>query len=85
MFSKDAKIKAANSQLDRGTLLRLSLRATRGARNPNLQVSLRMRRKYVASISFGLPLRMNGMHRTQFDHVCFDYLLLTHSDGAKAF
>ena len=45
--------------------------------NPNLQVSLRMRRKYVASISFGLPLRMNGMHRTQFDHVCFLSLFLS--------
>ena len=77
MFSKDAKIKAANSQLDRGTLLRLSLRATRGARHPYLQVLLRMRRKYVASISFGLPLRMNGMHRTQFDHVCFLSLFLS--------
>ena len=24
--------------------------------------------------SFGLPLRMNGMHKTQFDHRCFDLL-----------
>ena len=63
VFSKDAKIKAANSQLDRGTLLRLSLRATRGARNPNLQVLLRMRRKYVASISFGLPEWMECTER----------------------
>ena len=31
---------------------------------------LRMRRTYVAS--FGLPLRMNGMHRTQFDHTHLD-------------
>ena len=30
---------------------------------------LRMRRMYVASSClFGLPLRMNGMRRTQFDH-----------------
>ena len=43
-------VQAENSQLDRGTLLRLSLWATRGARNPNLQVLLRMRRMHVASI-----------------------------------
>ena len=24
--------------------------------------------------SFGLPLRMNGKHKTQFDHACFDLL-----------
>ena len=29
---------------------------------------LRMRRMYVTSISFGLPLRMNGMPKSQFDH-----------------
>ena len=29
---------------------------------------LRMRRMYVASISFGLPLRMNGMPKSQFAH-----------------
>ena len=23
--------------------------------------------------SFGLPLRMHGMHRTQFDHACLDH------------
>ena len=27
-----------------------------------------MRRVYVASISFGRPLRMNGMPKSQFDH-----------------
>ena len=26
--------------------------------------------------SFGLPLTMNGMHRTQFDHACLDLLSL---------
>ena len=34
---------------------------------------LRMRRMYVANIIlFGLPLRMNGMHVTQFDHMRLD-------------
>ena len=35
-----------------------------------------IRRMYVASIRFGLPLRMNGMHKTQFDHARFDLLPL---------
>ena len=26
--------------------------------------------------SFGLPLRMNGMHKMQFDHVCINLLPL---------
>ena len=43
---------------------------TRGARNPNLQ--LIMHASHVCSQhSFGLPLRVNGMHRAQFDHACF--------------
>ena len=25
--------------------------------------------------SFGIPLRMNGIHRTLFDHACFDHLI----------
>ena len=29
--------------------------------------------------SFGLPPRMNGMHRKQFDHVCLDLRVLTSS------
>ena len=33
-------------------------------------------RMYVASISFGLPPRMNGMHRTQFYHERLDPLSL---------
>ena len=31
-------------------------------------------RMYVASITFGLPLKMNGMHRTQFYHERLDLL-----------
>ena len=47
-----------------GTLLQ----ATRGARNPNLQVVITHASHVCNQHSFGLPLRMNGMHRTQFDH-----------------
>ena len=50
-------------------------RATRGARNPNLQVIAYARHEYTQH-SFGLPLRMNGMHRTQFDHARLDLLSL---------
>ena len=41
---------------------------TRGAHNPNLQVVIIMHASYLCSQhSFGLPLRINGMHRTQFE------------------
>ena len=40
---------------------------------------LRMRRMYV-----GLPLRMNGMRKTQFDHLSRE-TYGKHSVGAKAF
>ena len=33
-------------------------------------------RMYVVSFRFGLPLRMNGMHRTQFHHLRLDLLSL---------
>ena len=40
---------------------------TRGARNPNLQVVIITHAPYLCSQhSFGLPLRINGMHRMQF-------------------
>ena len=42
---------------------------TRGARNPNLQVVIITHASHVCSQHlFGLPLKMNRMHRTQFDH-----------------
>ena len=49
------------------------MRATREAHNPNLQVVIIwMHRMYICSQilqhSFGLALRMNGIHRMQFDH-----------------
>ena len=50
------------------------LRATRGARNPNVQVVITHASLVCSQLSFGLPLRMNRMHRTQFDHACFDRL-----------
>ena len=46
---------------------------------PSILISrllIRMRRMYVASIRFGLPLRMNGMYRTQFEQECLDLLPL---------
>ena len=42
------------------TLLRLK----RGARNPNLQVVITHASRVCNQHSFGLPLRMNGMHGT---------------------
>ena len=48
--------------------------ATRGAHNPNLQVVIMHALHVCGQHSFGLPLRMNGMHKTQFDHARFDFL-----------
>ena len=53
-----------------------SLRATRGARSPNLQVVITHASHVCSQRSFGLPLRMNGMRRTQFDHAPLDILSL---------
>ena len=52
------------------------LRATRGARNPNLQVVVTHASHVCSQHSFGLPLRMNGMHITQYDHARLDLLSL---------
>ena len=52
------------------------LRATRGAHNPNLEVVITYALHLCSQHLFGLPLRMNGMHRMQFHHVCFDLLPL---------
>ena len=43
----------------------LFLRATRGAGNPNLQVVITHASHVCTQHSFGLPLRMNGMPKTQ--------------------
>ena len=52
------------------------LQATRGARNPNLQVVITHASHVCSQHSFGLALRMYGMHKTQFDHARSDLLLL---------
>ena len=46
--------------------------ATRGAHNPNLQVVITYASHVCSQHTFRLPLRMNGMHRTQLDHVRLD-------------
>ena len=56
--------------------IKLLLRATRGARNPNLEVVITRASHVYSQHSFGLPLRMNGMHITQFDHARLDLLSL---------
>ena len=52
------------------------MRETRGARRPNLQVVITHASHVCSQLSFGLPLMMNGMHRTHFDHVRLDLLSL---------
>ena len=64
-----------------GTVNRLcvffpKLQATRGARNPNLQVVITHAPHVCRQHSFGLPLRTNGMHRTHFDHARLEILSL---------
>ena len=46
------------------------------AHNPNLQVVITHASHVCDQHSFGFPLRMNGMHRIQFDHARFDLLPL---------
>ena len=50
------------------------LRAKRGARYPNLQVVITHASHACSQHSFGLLLRMNGMHQTQFDRARFNLL-----------
>ena len=50
------------------------LRATRGVRSPNLQVVITHVWHVCSQHSFGHPLRMYEMHRTQFDHAHLDLL-----------
>ena len=44
------------------------------ARNPNLQVVIKHALLVCSQYSFGLQLRMNGMHRMRFDHFPLDLL-----------
>ena len=43
--------------------------------NPNLQVDITHASHVRSQYSFGLPLRMNGIHRTHFDHARLDNLV----------
>ena len=52
------------------------LQATKGAHNPNLQVVIKHVSHVFSQHSFGLPLRMDRMRETQFDHMRFHLLLL---------
>ena len=52
------------------------LRAARAVYNPNVQVIIRHASHVCSQHSFGLPLRMYGMHRTHFDHAYLDLLSL---------
>ena len=47
---------------------------TRRARNPNLKVVITHTSHVCSQHLFGLPLRMNGVHRTQFDHSSLELL-----------
>ena len=46
------------------------------ARNRNLQVIITHASHPCSQHSFGIPLRMYGMHKTHFDHACLDLLSL---------
>ena len=46
------------------------------ARSLNLQVVIKHALQVCSQYSFGLQLRMNRMHRMQFDHVRLDLLSL---------
>ena len=50
--------------------------AIKAVRNPNIQVVITHASHVCSQHLFGLPLRMNEMHRTQFDHTHFDLLPL---------
>ena len=52
------------------------LPATRGAPNPNLSVVITHSSHVCSQHSFGLPLGIYRMHRTQFDHSRLDLLSL---------
>ena len=52
------------------------LRVTRRARSPNVQVFVTHTSHVCSQHSFGLTLKMNGMHRTRFEHARFDLLTL---------
>ena len=55
-------------------LMQCLLRASLVARNSNLLVVITHASHICSQYSFGLELRMNGSHRTQFDHARLDLL-----------
>ena len=78
-FKKVKYLKPRENNGTEGNALRISLkllRATRGARIPNLQVVVTHASHVCSLQSFRLPLRMNGMHITHFDHARLDLLSL---------
>ena len=66
---KDLRAKHTFLRLLESTMI--LLRATEGARNPNLQVVITHASHVCSQQSFELPLKMNGMHRTQFGQARF--------------
>ena len=50
---------------------------TRGARNPRVQVVITHESHVRSQHLVGVPLGMNGMYTTQFDHARLDRLHLT--------
>ena len=66
---KDLRAKHTFLRLLESTMI--LLRATKGARNPNLQVVITHASHVRSQQSFELPLKMNGMHRTQFGQAPF--------------
>ena len=52
----------------------INMRATREAHNPNVQVVITHASHVCSQRSFGFPLTMNGMHRTQFNRARLDPL-----------
>ena len=66
---KDLRAKHTFLRLLQSTMI--LLRATKGARNPNRQVVITHASHVCSQQSFELPLKMNGMHRTQFGQARF--------------
>ena len=52
------------------------LQVTRGAPNPSVQVVITHESHVRSQHLVGVPLGMNGMYTTQFDHARFDRLHL---------
>ena len=79
---KHCNIISLNTEVDTNLLCvhtcitQLFLWVTRGAHNPNLKVVNTHASHVCSQHSFGLPLRMNRKHVTQFNHAHLDLLSL---------